>query len=288
MNLTNKTSHRINMNKFKDCVAVITGAGSGIGRELCYQLANFGARLAISDIDKQNLLVTKMEAEAKGAQVVATVLDVSDEEAMYEYAEHCNDTYGCINLVVNNAGVALSAGPLWNTPIEDFKWLMSINFYGVLFGTYAFLPYLNKSSWGHIVNISSLFGLVSTTNQSAYSASKFAVRGLTETLRQELKHEQSHVSCICVHPGGVKTNIAQRARVSDNGQERAFELHKEAAEKFDKSARTTAESAASQILRAIVSDKPRLLIGTDAKLIDKIQRLIPTKYPSILNALINN
>lgn len=276
------------MNKFQSSVAIITGAGSGIGRQLAYQLADAGADLAISDINQENLEQTRLEAAKRGVKVVATCLDIADEEAVFDFALSVEREFSRVNLVINNAGVALASGPLWTTPLEDFKWLMNINFYGVLYGTKAFLPILEKADWGHIVNISSLFGLVSVPNQTAYNASKFAVRGLTEALRQELVDANSSVSCTCVHPGGIKTNIARGARVSENGVGDQRESHAQSANDFDKLARTSAEQAAAQILKAVISNKRRLLIGADAKFIDKIQRLFPTGYGHFLNWLVRS
>jgi len=274
------------MQKFNGCVAVITGAGSGIGRQLAYQLADAGAQLAISDIIADNLEETRAAVAARGAKVEASLLDVSDKQAFTEHAKEVFTKFGKVNLVINNAGVALASGPLWATPVEDFQWLMSINFNGVLFGTTAFLPYLEKSDWGHIVNISSLFGIVSTPTQTAYNASKFAVRGMTDSLRQELDIAGSHISATTVHPGGIKTNIVRSARISDTDTAISTEQHDSAANKFEKVARTTAESAARQILVAVTQNKRRLLIGFDAKLIEFIQRLLPGHYHRILNMLL--
>jgi short-subunit dehydrogenase len=276
------------MNKFKDCVAVVTGAGSGIGRQLSYQLGDLNAKLAISDINADNLEQTRAELQKRGVEVFSQVLDVSDEHAVFAYAEQCRNEYGTVNLVINNAGVALGAGPLWETPIEEFKWLMGINFYGVLSGTKAFLPMLQKAQWGHVVNISSIFGIIGVPEQNAYNASKFAVRGMTEALRQELKLAESTVSCTSVHPGGIKTNIARNAKVVDREGINVEELKAQASVDFDKLARTTPESAAQQILKAVEKDKARLLIGLDAKFLDLVQRLMPVSYPKLLKLLFGN
>lgn len=279
------------MSKFNNCVAVITGAGSGIGRALALQLGSAGARLAISDINAENLNDTAEELKNNGIDVLKTglitALDVADEAAVFAYADSVQDHFGEVNLVINNAGVALSGGPLWETPIEDFKWLMGINFNGVLHGTKAFLPHLRSAPWGHIVNISSLFGLIAVPEQNAYNASKFAVRGLTEALRQELEIDKSSVSCTSVHPGGIKTNIARSARVSEGNILSDPQAKKAATDNFDKIARTTAESAAQQILLAVLKDKKRLLIGGDARVLDKIQRLFPTAYGTVMQKLMS-
>ena len=262
------------MSKYKQCVAVVTGAGSGIGHQLSLQLAKQGAQLAIADINSDDLAKTEQLLLSLGASVKAAVLDVSNRDDMLVFARDTQAHFGKTNLLINNAGVALSSGTLSETSIEDFEWLMSINFSGVLYGTKAFLPILEQSEWGHIVNISSLFGLIGVAEQSHYNASKYAVRGLTEALRQELDEANSRVSCTSVHPGGIKTGIARHARLSKELDGDNKILHA----RFEEIAETTAESAAQQILEAVLKNKRRLLIGRDAKFLDWCQRHFPNHY----------
>lgn len=273
------------MNRFKDSVAVVTGAGSGIGRQLSVQLAKAGANLAIVDIDSNNLDATEalIRKENSTVKIQKTVLDVADKDAIYKLAKDTQANFGKVNLVINNAGVAMSSGTLWETSIEDFEWLMGINFSGVLYGTKAFLPLLEQAQWGHIVNISSLFGLIGVPEQAHYNSSKFAVRGLTESLRQELELAESHISCTSVHPGGIKTSIARNARVSKELDEQNKLIHNN----FEDYAMTTAESAAAQILQSVVKNKRRLVIGKDAKLLDWVQRLFPNHYQKVYQWFVN-
>jgi len=179
--------------QFNGRVAAITGAGSGIGRALAVGLAGRGAHLSLSDIDQQGLAETVGLCEGRGVKVTSNVLDVSDRAAVYAWADQVADEHGTVNLVINNAGVALGA-TVEGMSYEDFDWLMNINFWGVVSGTKAFLPHLKASGEGHIVNISSVFGLISVPSQSAYNAAKFAVRGFSDTLRMELEIERSCVS----------------------------------------------------------------------------------------------
>ena len=271
------------MNRFENSVAVVTGAGSGIGRQLAYQLAQAGASLAIVDINSDELEQTRTMIEQNyRVKVMAETLDVADQAAVFSYAGRVEQEFGSVNLVFNNAGVSLDSGPLWTTSMEDFKWLMDINFYGVLSGTKAFLPILQQANWGHIVNVSSIFGIISVPSQTAYNASKFAVRGMTDALRHELEIAGSSVSCTTVHPGGIKTNIANYGRFVNDGSTESIAKRDANLANFDKLARTTAESAAQQILKAVTKNKRRLLIGTDAKFMDILQRLFPTHYAKIL------
>jgi len=252
----------------------VTGAGSGIGRALSLELVAHGAKVALADNNKENLAETEKLLHENNASIKTSLLDVADRDAVFVFAKETKEHFGEVNLVINNAGVALNSGPLWETSIDDFEWLMSINFSGVLYGTKAFLPELQQAKWGHIVNISSLFGIISVAEQTHYNASKFAVRGLTEALRHELDAAEGNVSCTSVHPGGIKTAIARNARLSKELEGDQLIVH----QRFEELARTTPESAAQQILQAVVENKRRLLIGKDAKFLDWCQRYFPNSY----------
>ncbi len=270
------------MKQFTGKVAAITGAGSGIGRALAEELARRGTHLSLSDIDSIGLAETVNRCEGVGVKVTSQVLDVADKDAVFSWADGTADEHGSVNLVFNNAGVDLTA-TFEGASYEDFEWLMNINFWGVVHGTKAFLPHLKAAGEGHVVNISSVFGLVSIPMQSAYNAAKFGVRGFTDALRIELDIEQCGVSATTIHPGGVKTNIARNARLdasaSDFGDNPA-----DFADEFEKLARTTPDKAAQQILRAVERNRRRALIGPDAVLFDIASRLPAGLYQRLLAA----
>jgi butyryl-CoA dehydrogenase len=265
------------MRNFQNCTAVVTGAGSGIGRALALRLAGMGANLAVCDINGSALDDTAEMLGAFDIKVRADAVDVTDQEVVMNYAKSVQDDFGHVNLVINNAGAALN-GEFSKLSLEDIGWQMDVNFWGVAHGTKAFLPILEQAEWGHIVNISSIFGMVSVPGNSAYNASKFAVRGMTEALRHELKMAGSTVSCTTVNPGGVKTNIVRNARTGRNNGFMGGRSKDEMITNFDKLARTTPEKAAKIILTGAAKDKMRVLVGFDAWLVDKIQRLFPTLY----------
>ncbi|SDX50720.1 SDR family NAD(P)-dependent oxidoreductase [Marinobacter mobilis] len=261
------------MKELNNKVAVVTGAGSGIGRALAHLLAARGCRLALSDVNEAGL---KEAAASCGASEVRTyLLDVSDRDAIYAHADEVAKDFGQVNLIINNAGVALSASVREMTD-EDFKWIMDIDFWGVAHGTRAFLPHLIASGDGHVVNVSSVFGLIGVPKQSAYNAAKFAVRGFTEALRQEMQLEGQPVAVSCVHPGGIRTNIANAARmgVSENADAQR--------KGFDKLAMTTPEKAAETIIRGILRDESRILVGPDAWGIDALNRLLGAAYQPLV------
>jgi len=256
---------------FDGKVAVITGAGSGIGRALAVELARAGSKLALSDVDATGLAETVKLCEPEGVPVRHDELDVSDRQAVYDNAEAVADEYGRVNLVFNNAGVALTAD-ITEMDWKDFEWIVDINFWGVMHGTKAFMPHLIASGDGHVVNLSSVFGLIAVPSQSAYNATKFAVRGFTEALRQEMRIAGHPVGVSCVHPGGIKTNIAKNARAA-SGKD-ADQL----ARLFDKIARTSPEDAARRVLRGVRRDEAKILVGPDAYGLDLMPRALGSGY----------
>jgi short-subunit dehydrogenase len=268
------------MRDFNGRVAAITGAGSGIGRALASALARQGAHVALSDLDDTGLAETVAECESFGVKITSQHVDVADRNAVYAWADSVVADHEKVNLIINNAGVALGA-TVESMSYEDFEWLMNINFWGVVYGTKAFLPYLKESGEGHVVNLSSVFGLISVPSQSAYNAAKFAVRGFTDTLRMELEIEDTNVSVTTVHPGGIKTNIARNARLDPSIGDIAGNPEK-AAQNFERAFITSPEKAAEQILTAVRRERRRALIGPDAKAIDLVSRLPAGIYQSIL------
>jgi NAD(P)-dependent dehydrogenase (short-subunit alcohol dehydrogenase family) len=259
--------------------AVITGAGSGIGRALAQRLSAHGCPVAIVDVNAESL--TETEALLGGPSLARTV-DVRDRQAQLAFAaEVATWAPAPIGAVFNNAGVALSVA-VTETPPEEHEWLMNINFEGVVNGTRAFLPILLEQRSGAIVNTSSVFGLVGIPHQAAYCASKFAVRGFTESLRHELAG--TGVRAVTVHPGGVKTNIARSGRL--HGDPRGLgRSQAELVEEFDKLAYTTPERAAEIIHRGVDAGRSRILVGPDAYLFDALARLAPNRYYTVLDAL---
>lgn len=268
------------MKVFRGKVAAITGAGSGIGRALAIALAKEGCDLALSDVNETGLQETVQQAQAAGVRVQAQKLDVADRAAVHAWADQVVSALGKVNLIFNNAGVGLGE-TVENMRYENLEWLMNINFWGVVHGTKAFLPHLKAAGEGHIINISSVFGFIGFPTQSAYNAAKFAVRGFTESLREEMAIEGYPIGVTCVHPGGIKTNIARTARMGDMSKLGVTDQEK-AAKQFEAMARTTPEQAAQVILAGVRGNRARVLIGLDARLIDTMQRLLPTGYQKLL------
>jgi short-subunit dehydrogenase len=266
------------MKSFHNKVAAITGAGSGIGRALALNLARQGCQLALSDINAPGLQETVEQAQRHGVRVTQQVLDVADSHAMQAWAAQVVADHGCVNLIFNNAGVAL-AGTVEANELADYEWIMNINFWGVVHGTKAFLPHLRASGAGHIINISSVFGIFAQPGMSAYNATKYAVRGFTESLRQELDLANCGVSASCVHPGGIKTNIAKTARMSASMSQITGHSTEQSRQQFnDLLLRTTPEKAARIILKGVQRDKRRILIGLDALAADLMMRSMPSLY----------
>ncbi len=265
------------MKTLEDKVCVVTGAGSGIGRALALNLAARGARLALSDVDDAGLAGTVDLAERAGVREVRSDhLDVADRDAFAAYAASVADHFGRVNVVVNNAGVAL-AGNLEDLEYADMDWIIGVNFWGVIHGTKELLPHLIASGDGHVVNISSLFGLVSMPGQSMYNASKYAVRGMSEALREEMLIAGHPVGVTVVHPGGIKTAIARNARVS------AREDKDRTAKLFDeKLAKMTPERAAEIIVRGILHNRARVLVGLDAHALHHLAKLTGSRYQDIV------
>lgn len=257
--------------------AVITGAGSGIGRELAIELNRQGCALHLGDIDEAGLAATMADLPRREVAAEPHRVDVAEKAEVDGWADAIAGRPGGVDIVINNAGVAYSAR-VDACDYAEVQWLMSINFWGVVHGTMAFLPLLKAAPRGHLVNMSSIFGIIGVPTQSAYNAAKFAVRGYTESLRQELAGSSVHVCC--VHPGGVSTNIARNSRGGDPGLS-----SDERAAQFESLARTTSAEAAAQIIRAVERRQRRLLIGRDARLIDLLARLFPTGYPRLLPGL---
>lgn len=268
------------MKSLKGKVAAITGAASGIGRATAIELAKLGCHVAIADMNEEGLLETQNKIKNHSQVTVTTrKLDVSQRAEVEAWASEVVQQHGHANIVMNNAGVSLM-DPIETMKYEDFEWLMNINFWGVVYGTKAFLPHLINSGDGHIVNISSVFGMIGVPTQSAYNAAKFAVKGFTESLIEELELTGNGVKATCVHPGGIKTNIARNGRLNtslDPTKDRDSLV-----DGFDQVAKTSPQKAAQCIIEGILKEKRRVLIGTDARIIDGMQRLLPTTYQKIV------
>ena len=260
------------MEGFAGRVAAVTGAGSGIGQALALELARSGASVAISDVDTEGLAQTEEQLKAIGAPVRSDRLDVTEREAFQIYADQINKHFGKVNQIYNNAGIAFT-GDVEITEFKDIERVMDVDFWGVVNGTKAFLPHLIASGDGHIVNVSSLFGLMSMPGQAAYNSAKFAVRGFTEALRQELVLNRDPVKVTSVHPGGIKTAIARNGLTAEGVDPEAQYRF------FDKRlASTTPQRAAEIILEAVRKNKARVLVGHDAVVLDLIVRITGSGY----------
>jgi NAD(P)-dependent dehydrogenase (short-subunit alcohol dehydrogenase family) len=269
------------MSSVRGKVAVVTGAGSGIGRQLAFELAKRGARLALSDVDELGLAETADRAKALGADVHSARLDVSDRAAVEAYAGVVAAHFGVVHQVYNNAGISGGGGTILENDWAVYDRTLGVNLFGVLHGTKAFLPHLIASGDGHVVNVSSLNGYFAQPTLSAYCASKFAVRGFTETLRTEMVAGGHPVLVTVVHPGGVATNIAS-ATVTE-AREQGIELTPEQIARSrtynEKLLKMPAEQAARIIVDGVEAGQPRVRVGNDAKIVDRLVRLLPARYP---------
>jgi short-subunit dehydrogenase len=268
------------MTAIRGAAAAVTGAASGIGRALALELSARGCDLALADRDEAGLQSLKAEINRLHSQkVTAHRVDVSEPGQIDDFAQAAIDGHPGLNIVVNNAGVAL-LGQFNEIDQAQMDWLMNINFWGVVHATRAFLPHLARQREAHIVNLSSIFGIVAPPGQTAYAAAKFAVRGFSEALRHELQMAASPVRLSVVHPGGVATNIVRNSRagtgVTDNTRRTQL------IERFDHAARTTPKAAALRIISGIEKNQPRILIGNDARFMDLLQRLRPGTYWAVL------
>lgn len=270
------------MRSFEGRVAAITGAASGMGRELAVELARQRCHLALSDVNEAGLEETVALVSASGVRVTRARVDVSDRQAVFQWADQVVKDHGQVNLIFNNAGVALATS-LADVSVQNFQWIMGINFWGVVHGTQAFLPHLIRSGEGHIVNTSSIFGLMSAVSMGPYCVSKFAVRSYTETLRMELELAGLPVSTTAVHPGGIRTNIAHAARLDASLTHLGVKDFESSMTHFDTLLNTTsANSAARQILRGVRRNQRRVLVGPDARFLDKMVRLLGSWYQPLV------
>ena len=260
-----------------DKVVVITGAGSGIGRALALRSARAGALLALSDWDRDGLAETVALSEQAGAtKVRQDVVDVSDRAAVATWAAGVVEELGRVNLVVNNAGVS-ATGDFSDLTYDDLDWIVGINFWGVVHGSKEFLPHLVASGDGALVNISSLFGLVSVPGQSAYNATKYAVRGLTEAIREEMLVNRHPVTVTCVHPGGIRTGISRHGRKAAGLDAARIDALFE-----KKLAKMSPDRAAEIILDGALAGKARVLVGLDAHVIHQFARLVGARYQDVV------
>ncbi len=261
------------MKELSNKVAAITGAASGIGQMLAVNLAARGCEVALSDVDMDGLGKTAALVKKQNGKASIHKVDVADRSQVENYAADVVKQHGRVDMIINNAGVAL-AQSIEDVTYKDFQWIFGINFWGVVYGSKAFLPYLKKQPEGHIVNISSVNGFITWPNNGPYCASKFAVKGFTEGLWQEMRHTNIRVSC--VHPGGIKTNIARNARFYRSPGSKM--THEQTINTFDKIAGTSSDKAAQQIITGILKNKQRILIGPDAYILDVLTRQFPVKF----------
>jgi len=259
-------------------IAVVTGAGSGIGRALALNLADEGCDLAIADINTKNLQDTAELLDQKNCRYSLHTVDVADRKNYPKFVSAVLEQHQHVDLVINNAGVS-HTDTVEDTLYEDFDWIMGINFWGMVYGSKEFLPHLKTRPEAHIVNLSSVFGVIGVPTQATYNATKFGIRGFTEALRQELR--PTSVNVTCVHPGGIRTNIVRNSRTYKGPD--GLEIDQELMVKlFDRITPTSPDKAAKTIINGIKKNKRKVLIGADAKVISIMQWLMPTRYEDIM------
>jgi Short-chain dehydrogenases of various substrate specificities len=271
------------MREVRGRVAAITGAGSGIGRALALELARRGCEVALADRNAEGLDATAAQVGALGVRVSRRTLDVAEPGALAAWAQSVVADHGRVNLIFNNAGVALIS-PVQGMSEDELRWIMDINFWGVVRGTQAFLPHLQAAGEGHVINVASVFGLMAVPSQGGYNASKFAVRGFTEALRMELELARSPVSATVVLPGGIRTAIADSARYSEAMKALSAHSPERLKADFGEVLRTSPERAARVILAGVRRNRRRVLIGADARFIDWLVRWLPAGHQRLVLA----
>jgi NADP-dependent 3-hydroxy acid dehydrogenase YdfG len=269
------------MQGFAGKVAVVTGAGSGIGQALAVELARSGARVAISDVDADGLVQTERLLKAIGTPVKADRLDVTEREAFLAYAEQVNNHFGEVNQIYNNAGISFF-GDIEISQFKEIERVMDVDFWGVVNGTKAFLPYLIASGDGHVINVSSVFGLYSVPYQAAYSSAKFAVRAFTQALHQEMLLAGHPVKVTTVYPGGTKTSLVRNMTAA----ERLGDV--DLVKNFEKRLWSTSpEKAARVILDGVRKNRVRILIGPDTRIFDLLARITGPRYQRLVPAVLS-
>lgn len=268
------------MGSFNSKITVITGAASGIGRELALQMSAEGAVIIAADYDKKGLAETVKMVKGAGGTAEGFSVDISDSKQVTKFAADVRKKFGAIDMLINNAGVTLF-GKFEELSIKDMEWIMNINYWGAIYMTKAFLKDIKEKQGAFLVNVASIFGVIGTGNQTAYCSTKFGLRGFTEALQDEL--HAFPVKVISVIPGGIKTNIARNARFIKDGS--VMKDTEKLVKRFDKISRTTASQAAAAIVEGIKKRKSRVLIGSDARLLDRLQRYLPVKYNRVIAKL---
>jgi short-subunit dehydrogenase len=269
------------MTTIRGSAAAITGAANGIGRALAIELAARGCNLALADRDGAALQAVASEiATAHAPKATTHVFDISDIKAIEAFAETAVAAHPTLNILINNAGVALM-GTFAEIDLSEMEWLININFWGVVRGTRAFLPHLSLQQRSHIVNLSSIFGIIAPPGQTSYAAAKFAVRGFSESLRHELQAANSPVKLSVVHPGGIATHIARNSRIGSGMTDN--ERRAKSIERFEAASKTSPQQAALRIIKGIENDEPRILVGGDARMLDLLQRFRPATYWKVLS-----